>query len=58
MKPDGSIVYEDVYVFGHRDASAMSSFIRLTLKSIDGEETRNLELIALHFVPTSTAAGL
>ncbi|KAG0557672.1 hypothetical protein KC19_11G148500 [Ceratodon purpureus] len=63
MKPDGSIAYEDVYVFGHKDASAMSQFLRLTLKPIDVEvsdhaiETRNLELTALHFVPISGTGG-
>ena len=56
MKPDGSIAYESVYLFGHKDATATSSFVRLTLKS--GAETRNLELSAKHFVPISATAGL
>jgi hypothetical protein len=58
MKSDGSIGYEDVYVFGHRDASAVSDFLRLTLKATDaGLDTRNLELSAFHFVPVAGAAG-
>jgi hypothetical protein len=57
MKSDGSIGYEDVYVFGHRDASAVSDFIRLTLKATDSVDTRNLELSAFHFVPVAAAAG-
>lgn len=32
VKPDGSINFEDVYLFGHRDEHAVSQFIRLEVK--------------------------
>ncbi|KAG0568208.1 hypothetical protein KC19_6G002600 [Ceratodon purpureus] len=56
-KQDGRLAYEDVYAFGHKDASATATFVRLTLKSIIANmsdpavESRSLELTALHFVP-------
>jgi len=57
MGHDGSIAYEDVYAFGHRDASAVSSFVQLTMKPIESDsavDSRTLELTAFHFVPVAS----
>lgn len=57
---DGSLVFEEIYAFGHRDASDSGSFVQLTVKPIDANmsdpavESSTLELTALHFVPVSS----
>ncbi|KIZ04059.1 hypothetical protein MNEG_3903 [Monoraphidium neglectum] len=48
----GKLEYQDVYFFGHRDASAAAQFVRLELSS-----GAALELTPDHFVPVLPGAG-
>jgi len=46
---DGSIVYEEVYGFGHKDASTETTFIRVEVKRAN-EGSRYLELTPRHWL--------
>ena len=32
VKPDGSLAWDDIYFFGHREDTAMGEFVRLALQ--------------------------
>lgn len=51
--PGGSLVYDDVYVFGHEDPAALSTFVQI---HIQGAE-QPLELTSGHFVPVASATS-
>lgn len=57
-KADGWVGYEEIYAFGHKDATSTSEFVKMTMAplGVDGsekEETLSLELSAFHFAPVS-----
>ena len=52
VRADGSLGFEDVYLLTHKDATATSSYVRL---SLDGG--RSLVLSPRHFIPTATGGS-
>ncbi|KAG6550003.1 hypothetical protein Mapa_008515 [Marchantia paleacea] len=62
-RKDNAVVYEDIYAFGHKKATAVGVFVRLILEhyslttpelnSSASPGSTELELTALHFIPTA-----
>ncbi|MFO1072876.1 MAG: hypothetical protein U1E17_15160 [Geminicoccaceae bacterium] len=52
VRADGSLGFEDVYLFTHKDGAVTAPYVTLTLGS-----GRALTLSPRHFIPTATAAG-
>jgi hypothetical protein len=54
----GAAAYEDVYAFGHKDATAEAAYVRLTLaNAMATGGNRTLELTPLHFAPVMAAGS-
>jgi hypothetical protein len=54
----GAVVYEDVYAFGNKDATAEAAYMRLTLANATATTgNRTLELTPLHFTPVMAAGS-
>ncbi|KAG0565218.1 hypothetical protein KC19_8G174400 [Ceratodon purpureus] len=61
---DGGLDYEDIYAFGHKDASAAAKYVHLSLKPVGANmsdpalESTTLELTPLHFTVISSGSEI
>ncbi|KAI5077501.1 hypothetical protein GOP47_0007912 [Adiantum capillus-veneris] len=61
---DNRLTYQPVYAFGHKDATAMATFLEITVEPVVAKSTsdvaaatRTLRLTPMHFLPSATATA-